>query len=97
MALNFSKNERIHVCFTSELKNVYSILYILVKLGFIWCCMIQFDLLFRRCSWFFWRPVVPGVVLACWPRPWCGGGVSGPWGPGVWFLNDLDSCPKQLT
>ena len=34
MGLNFSKNELIHVCFTSELKNFVAYCVFLAKLGF---------------------------------------------------------------
>ena len=26
----------------------------------------------------------------------CGGGVSGPWGPGVWFMADLQNCSPAV-
>ena len=43
---NFSKNELIHVCFTSELKNF-------VAYCAFWQNQAQFTLLFQHYSWFF--------------------------------------------
>ena len=49
--LNFSKNELIRVCFTSELKNFVAYCEFLAKLGFIKCYMTSI-----------W-PIIPALFL----------------------------------
>ena len=51
VGLNFSKNELIHVRFTSELKNFVAYCVFLAKHGFIWCCMTSI-----------W-PIIPALFL----------------------------------
>ena len=51
--LNFSKNELIHVCFTSELKNFVAYCVFLENLALYSVAWIQFDLLFQYYSLFF--------------------------------------------
>ena len=41
MGLNFSKNELIHLRFTSELKNFVAYYVFLTKRGVTWCYMIS--------------------------------------------------------
>ena len=51
MGLNFSKNELIHVRFTSELRNFVAYCVFLATLGFIYCCITSI------------LPIIPALLL----------------------------------